>query len=318
MEINQVSKTFKKINENISKVIVGSENTILLLIAALLCKGNVLIEDVPGTGKTMLSKALAKSLNCKFSRIQFTPDLLPTDIIGMNIYNQNSGLFELKKGPVFTNILLADEINRATPRTQAALLESMQERQVTIDNITYVLSEPFIVLATQNPIETTGTFPLPEAQLDRFIIKTSMGYPDKDNSLLILNRYMTNDPLSDLKSVIDTQEIISAQNALCEIEVSEVIKKYMIDIVEQTKIIDGVLLGVSPRGLLALLRVSQAFAAIDGRDYVIPDDVKEVAIPVLAHRIICSSIYNKGVDSSIRVVEQALLKTKVPTEIIEE
>ncbi len=317
MKIQEISKLVEKIENNIAKVIIGSNETIILLIAALLCKGHVLIEDVPGTGKTMLSKSLAKSLFCMFSRIQFTPDLLPTDILGMNIYNQNSGEFEFKSGPVFTNILLADEINRATPRTQAALLECMQERQVTIDNTTYELEEPFMVLATQNPIETAGTFPLPEAQLDRFIIKTKMGYPTKDESIKIIDRFIIDNPLSVLESVIDKSEIIKAQNAIGKVEVSDVIKQYMIEIVNKTKTIDGVLLGVSTRGLLALLKMSQAIAAIDSRDFVIPDDVKKTAVPVLAHRIICSSVYNSSVNPSIKAVEELLSSIKAPTEIIE-
>lgn len=313
-----ISKTLEQIRNNIAKVIVGRDETVTLLIAALLCKGHVLIEDVPGTGKTMLSKSLAKSLYCKFTRIQFTPDLLPSDILGMNIYNQTSGEFEFKQGPIFTNILLADEINRATPRTQSALLECMEERQVTIDNTTYKLDEPFLVLATQNPVETGGTFPLPEAQLDRFIIKTQMGYPDKEDALKILDRFITNNPLDELESVIEKKDIIDAQNFIKNVEVSNVVKKYMVDIVEYTKNIDGVILGVSPRGLIALLRISQAMAAINGRDFVTPDDVKQVAVPVLAHRIICSSVYNKGVDPSIEAVKKVLNDVTIPTETIEE
>lgn len=313
-----ISKTLDQIRNNIAKVIVGRDETVTLLIAALLCKGHVLIEDVPGTGKTMLSKSLAKSLYCKFTRIQFTPDLLPSDILGMNIYNQTSGEFEFKQGPIFTNILLADEINRATPRTQSALLECMEERQVTIDNTTYKLDEPFLVLATQNPVETGGTFPLPEAQLDRFIIKTQMGYPDKEDALKILDRFITNNPLDELESVIEKKDIIDAQNYITNVEVSNVIKKYMVDIVEYTKDIDGVILGVSPRGLIALLRISQAMAAINGRDFVTPDDVKQAAIPVLAHRIICSSVYNKGVDPSVEAVKKVLNDVVIPTETIEE
>lgn len=313
-----ISKTLEQIRNNIAKVIVGRDETVTLLIATLLCKGHVLIEDVPGTGKTMLSKSLAKSLYCKFTRIQFTPDLLPSDILGMNIYNQTSGDFEFKQGPIFTNILLADEINRATPRTQSALLECMEERQVTIDNTTYKLDEPFLVLATQNPIETGGTFPLPEAQLDRFIIKTQMGYPDKEDALKILDRFIINNPLDELESIIDKKDIMDAQNYIKNIEVSNVVKKYMVDIVEYTKNIDGVILGVSPRGLIALLRVSQAMAAINGRDFVTPDDVKQVAVPVLAHRIICSSVYNKGVDPSVEAVKKVLNDVTIPTESIEE
>ena len=310
--------TFQRIRSNIAKVIVGRDDTVTLLMAALLCKGHVLIEDVPGTGKTMLSKALAKSLDCEFARIQFTPDLLPSDIVGMNIYNQNIGAFEFKKGPIFTNILLADEINRATPRTQSALLECMEERQVTIDNETHRLDAPFLVLATQNPVETGGTFPLPEAQLDRFIIKTHMGYPDREDALQILDRFITDDPLDELASVVGTDEIVGAQEAIKQVEVAPVVKQYMVDIVEQTRKIDGVILGVSPRGLLALLRMSQAMAAIKDRDFVTPDDVKDVAVPVLAHRIICASVYSKGIDPAKEVVHEALRQVPIPTESLKD
>lgn len=318
MKTQQIKDIALEIKNNIAKVIIGSEKTINLLLAALFCKGHVLIEDVPGTGKTMLSKTLAKSLECVFSRIQFTPDLLPFDITGMSIYNQTKNKFEFKQGPVFTNILLADEINRATPRTQSALLECMQERQVTMDNVTYKLDEPFIVLATQNPIDTSGTFPLPEAQLDRFIIKTKMGYPDKNNAKKIIDRFILNNPLDELKSVITKNEIVDVQNAIMEVNVSDAVRRYMVDIVEETRKIDGVMLGVSPRGLLSLLIMSQATAAIKGRDFVIPDDVKEIAIPVLAHRIICTAGYGGSTDINEKAVNQALNNVQVPTENIKE
>ncbi len=318
MKISTIKETANTIRKSIAKVIVGSEETVNLMIAALLCKGHVLLEDVPGTGKTMLAKSLAKSLKSKFSRIQFTPDLLPFDITGMNIYNQSSNVFEFREGPVFTNILLADEINRATPRTQSALLECMEERQVTIDNHTYKLEEPFIVLATQNPIDTSGTFPLPEAQLDRFIIKTKMGYPNIADSLKILDRFIKEDPLENLKSVIDKEEIIQAQESVKNVVVSEPIREYIANIIEETRKLEDVMLGVSPRGLIALLRVSQATAAIDGRDYVIPDDVKKVAVPVLAHRIICSSVYQSNDDPAESAILRALSNVKVPTESIED
>ena len=314
MDINNINVTTNKIRENIAKVIIGSEETIDLLIAALFCKGHVLLEDVPGTGKTMLSKTLAKSIESVFSRVQFTPDLLPFDITGMSIYDQSKGEFTFKPGPIFTNILLADEINRATPRTQSALLECMQERQVTIDNVTYALDEPFMVLATQNPIDTSGTFPLPEAQLDRFIIKTKMGYPTRENSIKIIDRYITKDPLNELESVVTKEEIASIQNAIKDIAVSSDIRMYMSDIVEKTRKVEGVMLGVSPRGLLALLVMSQAWAAINGRDFVVPDDVKAVAVPVLAHRVICQTGYGSDVASNEKVIETALLDTMVPTE----
>ena len=318
MNISQIKKTADVIKENVAKVIIGSEKTVNLLVAALFCKGHVLLEDVPGTGKTMLSKTLARSMECVFSRVQFTPDLLPFDITGMSIFDQSSGKFVFKQGPVFTNILLADEINRATPRTQSALLECMQERQVTIDNETYHLDEPFIVLATQNPIDTSGTFPLPEAQLDRFIVKTKMGYPTSENAVRIIDRYIADNPLEELNSVVVKDEIVGIQNEIKNVSVSADIRKYMADIVEETRKVDGVLLGVSPRGLLSLLVMSQAWAAISGRDYVIPDDVKDVAVPVLAHRIISQSGYGSEADASEKVVMKALAAVKVPTENTED
>ena len=314
MNISEISKIAQRIKNNIASVIVGSEKTIDLMLAALFCKGHVLLEDVPGTGKTLLSKTLAKSLGCEFSRIQFTPDLLPFDITGMSIFNQSKNEFEFVQGPVFTNILLADEINRATPRTQSALLECMQEKQVTMDNVTYNLEEPFIVLATQNPIDTSGTFALPEAQLDRFIIKTKMGYPDKSNAKKIIDRFINDSPLDDLKSVASKQEMVNAQEAVKNVEVSEAVREYMVDIVEMTREIDGVMLGVSPRGLLAMLVMCQAVAAIKGRGFVIPDDVKEIAVPVLSHRIICTTGYGGNSDMNQKVVLQALKKVPAPTE----
>ena len=314
MDVNLVKQTADRIRENVGKVIIGSEKTVELLIAALFCKGHVLLEDVPGTGKTMLSKTLAKSMECVFSRIQFTPDLLPFDITGMSIFDQAKGEFVFKPGPVFTNILLADEINRATPRTQSALLECMQEHQVTIDNATYSLEEPFIVLATQNPIDTSGTFPLPEAQLDRFIVKTKMGYPTTDNAVKIIDRYIDRDPLQTLKSVITKEEIVKIQNAIKGIAVAADIRQYMADIVDKTREMDGVMLGVSPRGLLALLIMSQAWAAINGRDFVIPDDVKSVAVPVLAHRVICQSGYGSESETNEKVIDAVLKNVPVPTE----
>lgn len=314
MDVNKIKNTAVKIKDNVAKVIIGSESTVDLLIAALFCKGHVLLEDVPGTGKTMLAKTLAKSMECIFSRVQFTPDLLPFDITGMSIFDQSKGEFVFKPGPVFTNIMLADEINRATPRTQSALLESMQERQVTMENVTYKLDEPFIVLATQNPIDTSGTFPLPEAQMDRFIVKTKMGYPTNANAVKIIDRYIDDDPFEELKSVVDRDEIIEIQNEIKNVSVSEDIRRYMANVVEETRKVAGVMLGVSPRGLLALLIMSQAWAAIRGRDYVTPDDVKSVAVPVLAHRIICQTGYGSEAETNEKVVETVLKSVAVPTE----
>jgi len=301
----------EKVTDNISKVIVGKEKTIRLLLTALVADGHVLLEDVPGTGKTKLAKTLAKSLNAQFSRIQFTPDLLPSDITGLNVFDMSKNEFSLKKGPVFTNILLADEINRATPRTQAGLLECMEERQVTLDGTSYCPGEPFFVIATQNPVETAGTFPLPEAQLDRFMMKLSMGIPDRDEELAILNRYMRTEPLAQLESVMDLEELALAKEAANDVFVHESVLKYMVDIVEGTRKIQDVIMGVSPRGSLALLRCIKAYAFLDGRDYCTPNDVKELAIPVLAHRIVVGFGNHRKCED---IMEQLLANTVVPTE----
>ncbi len=254
-----------KILENIHKVIVGREETVRLLLTSLLADGHVLLEDVPGTGKTKLAKTLAKSLHADFARIQFTPDLLPSDITGLNIFDRQRGEFVLKKGPVFTNILLADEINRATPRTQAGLLECMEERQVTIDGTAYVPGEPFFVIATQNPVETAGTFPLPEAQLDRFMMKLSMGLPTREEELAILSRYMEKEPLAELSGVLTLTELQQARQEVLRVFVHRTVQEYMVDIVSATRGEESILMGVSPRGSLALLRCVKAYAWLEGR-----------------------------------------------------
>ncbi len=300
-----------KVMGNIAKVIVGKEYTVKLLLTALIADGHVLLEDVPGTGKTKLAKTLAKSLNADFARIQFTPDLLPSDITGLNIYDRQKNEFVLRKGPVFTNILLADEINRATPRTQAGLLECMEERQVTIDGVTYEPGQPFFVIATQNPVETAGTFPLPEAQMDRFMLKLSMGLPGRDEELAILNRYMNEEPLAALDAVLTLEELKEAKEAANRIFVHPCILQYMVDIVEGTRSAEGVVMGVSPRGSLALLRCVKTYAYLNGRDYVIPDDVKEIAVPVLSHRIVMGYSDNSGAE---KLLEKILQNTTVPTE----
>ena len=300
-----------KVLGNISKVIIGKEQTARLLLTALLADGHVLLEDVPGTGKTKLAKTLAKSLSAVYSRIQFTPDLLPSDITGLNIFDREKNQFVLRKGPVFTNILLADEINRATPRTQAGLLECMEERQVTIDGVSYRPGNLFFVIATQNPIETAGTFPLPEAQMDRFMMRLSMGMPGKTEELSILQRYMKDEPLSTLGSVLTLDELRVAKEAVNNIYVDNSVLQYMVDIIEKTRKIDGVVMGVSPRGSLALLRCAKAYAYLDGRDHVIPDDVKILAVPVLAHRIVAG--YSGNQDTK-QLVEQILNSTPAPTE----
>ncbi len=300
-----------RVMDNIAKVIVGKEQTVKLLLTALIADGHVLLEDVPGTGKTKLAKTLAKSLNAEFARIQFTPDLLPSDITGLNIYDRQKNEFVLRKGPVFTNILLADEINRATPRTQAGLLECMEERQVTIDGVSYEPGKPFFVIATQNPVETAGTFPLPEAQMDRFMMKLSMGLPGHEEELAILNRYMSEEPLAKLDAVMSQEELQQAKEAANSIFVHPCVLEYMVTLIEATRNAEGIVMGVSPRGSLALLRCVKTYAYLNGRDYVIPDDVKDVAIPVLAHRIVMGYGDNSGAE---KLMERILQTTAVPTE----
>ena len=302
-----------KIRSNMEQVIVGKRGVTDLLLCALLAEGHVLLEDVPGTGKTLMAKTFSKTMDLEFSRIQFTPDLLPSDITGLNYFNQKEGEFVLRKGPVFTNILLADEINRATPRTQSSLLEAMEERQVTIDGVTYQLDQPFLVIATENPIETGGTYPLPEAQLDRFFMRISMGLPDKKEELEILNRFQKSNPFEKLKPVCSREEILSLQTQCREIYVSPVLMDYLVSLVQATRTNSQILSGVSPRGSLALLRASMALALIRGREYVVPEDIKELAVPVLAHRLVCA----RTIDGSRRTaagMEQILNSVPVPTE----
>lgn len=303
-----------KVLDNIEKVIYGKEEVARLLLTALVADGHVLLEDVPGTGKTKLAKTLAKSISAEFNRIQFTPDLLPGDITGINIFDRQKNEFVLKKGPVFTNILLADEINRATPRTQAGLLECMEERQVTIDGESYTPGEPFFVIATQNPIESAGVFPLPDAQMDRFMMKLSMGLPTKEEELSILERYMTEEPLSDLQSVLNLEELMDARKEANQVFVHPCIREYMVNIIESTRKSEGVVMGVSPRGSIALLRSVKAYAYLQGRSYVNPDDVKAVAVYVLAHRLVSGYGMDTGANSANALIAKIIDNTSVPTE----
>jgi len=287
LKIEEVSKNAIRMFEEISSVIVGKEDVLELLLASILANGHVLIEDVPGLAKTMMARCLASVMACKFSRIQFTPDLLPADIIGTYVFNQKTGEFYLRKGPIFANIVLGDEINRAPPKTQSALLEAMQEKQVTIEGETHRLEEPFIVIATQNPIEYEGTYPLPAAQMDRFLIRLNIGYPEKEEEVEILKRRISrkSDEFT-LKPVVSAEEVVKMQKAVEEVHVEDSVLEYIVDLVRATREASETEVGSSPRGSLALLKLSRALAAIRGRDYVIPDDVKRVAIPALAHRLI--------------------------------
>lgn len=299
--------------ENTKKVIIGKENVTKLMLAALLADGHVLLEDVPGTGKTRLARALAVSLGLDFGRIQFTPDMLPADITGLHIYNRETNEFELKKGPVFTNILLADEINRATPRTQAGLLECMEERQVTIDGKTEGLDDPFFVVATENPIETAGTFPLPEAQLDRFLMKLSMGLPDREEEIAILDTYMDRDPLTALEAVTGKEELLQMKAEAMQVYVHKAVAGYMVDLSAATRDSQKTVAGVSPRGTLALMRATRAWAYIHDREFVTPDDVKAVAPAIMAHRLVLSYGQNRYRDA-VKLIEEICAATPVPTE----
>lgn len=306
--------TTEKIKANVEKVIVGKGEIIDFALVALLCEGHILLEDVPGIGKTTLAKCLARSLSCSFRRIQFTPDLLPSDVTGISFFNQKDQAFEFRPGPVFAQILLADEINRATPRTQGALLEAMQERQVTVDGDTMSLARPFMVLATQNPIELEGTFPLPEAQLDRFLLRLKLGYPSESDEDAILLRFERNDPLVDLGPVATGQELMDMQRQVRTVHVEESVRHYMLQICRATRHHPSVELGASPRGTLALYHAAQALAALRGRDYVLPDDAKELAPYVLTHRLITSPQARLRGRNKEQIVEEIVAGVPVPVE----
>jgi len=310
--MKQVQNVVSSITDNVEKVIKGKRDVIHQTLLALLCDGHLLIQDVPGVGKTMLARSIAKSTGCSFRRIQFTPDMLPTDVTGVSVFNQKTAEFEFRPGPIFAQIVLTDEINRATPRTQSALLEAMEERQVTVDGVTYPMALPFLVLATQNPIEYEGTFPLPEAQVDRFMMRISIGYPEPAHEIAVLDSQRQHHPIQDLEQAIDVSEFVAAQEALKQVHVDDLIKEYIVALVTATRKHVDVYLGASPRGSLALFKTSRARAAMLGRDYVIPDDIKALALPALAHRLIISpSARIKSVDPE-SVVEEVINSVPVP------
>jgi len=312
LSVAQIQESTEKVVANVERVIVGKHAEVRLALVALLCQGHLLIEDVPGTGKTMLAKAIARSLGCTFRRIQFTPDLLPSDVTGLSIFNQQTQEFEFRPGPIMAQIVLADEINRATPKTQSALLECMEERQATIDGVTHRMPEPFLVIGTQNPIEYEGTFALPEAQLDRFMLRIQLGYPQPLEEIVILDEQKRTHPLEDLSEVAGVDELRSMQAGVREIYVDSAVADYIVRLVNATRSHPDVYLGASPRGSLALFRAGQAYAALSGRDYVIPDDIKTLAVPALAHRLIIKTAATvRDVDAGLLVRE---LLDSVPVE----
>ena len=312
--VSQVSELRARVKENVQKVIVGKDRAIDLTFVALLCRGHILLDDVPGIGKTMLAKAFARSLGCTFRRIQSTPDLMPSDVLGVNFYNQKSSEFEFRPGPIFSQVLLADEINRATPRTQSALLEAMQEQQATIDGVTMPLPDPFLVLATQNPVEMEGTFPLPEAQLDRFMVRVKLGYPSPSEESEIFVRFERDSVLPSLEAVTTNEDLVKMQEIPPTVRMDDEVRQYVVALVGATRVHSGISLGASPRAGLALYKTAQAWAAINGRDFVTPDDVKTLAPSVLPHRMILNSTARLRGATDEQLVEEILSSTPVPIE----
>ncbi len=310
--MTSVQSFAERLIANVERVIVGKREAVELTVIGLLCQGHLLIEDVPGTGKTMLARSIARSLGCSFSRIQFTPDMLPSDVTGVSIYNQATRQFEFRRGPIMAQIVLADEINRATPKTQAALLEAMEERQVTVDGVTYPLPRPFMVLATQNPIEYEGTFPLPEAQLDRFFLRIRLGYPTAEDEIRILERQQFRHPIETLEQVATVEELEAAQEAVKGVYVAPALKRYIVDLVRRTREHSDLYLGASPRGSLTLYRAGQARAAIFGRDFVLPDDVKALALPALGHRLILGPAARMRDVAPEEILQDLLERVPVP------
>ncbi len=309
MTAEEISSLLQRLKANVSSVLLGKSEAVQLALVALLGEGHVLIEDAPGVGKTSLAKALAKSVDCEFTRLQCTPDMLPSDIIGASVYLANRGEFEFRPGPIFTNVLLADEINRATPRTQSALLEAMNERQVSVEGTTYQLKRPFFVIATQNPFEYEGVFPLPENQLDRFMLCIDIGYPTREVEKEILSSHRQGEPVEQLEPVLNTEQLLELQQAVRNVRVDESINEYLLNIVGETREHEMLELGVSTRGALTLYRASQALALTEGRDYVVPDDVKRLAVPVLAHRVVCRGLIVENQRQQARTILQEILDT---------
>ena len=315
MNMTQLQQLTQDLKGNIGKAIMGKDKQIEKILLALYSGGHILLEDIPGTGKTTMAKALARSLDCQFKRVQFTPDLLPSEVTGINFYNQKEQQFQFKPGAIFTNILLADEINRATPRTQSSLLECMEERQCSVDGVTYQMESPFLVIATQNPVEIQGTFPLPEAQLDRFFMKLSLGYPGAEQEKTMLTAYRAENPLAALEPVCSKEQVLEAQQLVSSVKVGDAVAGYMVALAEKSRSHEKIRLGISPRGVMALMRASQAKAAIEGRDFVLPDDVKAVFADVCAHRMSCRGYQMGQADAAAKEnLADVLAKTPAPVE----